>query len=169
MTKSMLSFIGMLMVALGVQPALAENRGENVGATSIMMINRSSGSSHCIICVRRSSQAHICMSASSDIILSGGVIGLLPPDLAWIHPTIVGVGPEGGVVDACGRNSIPERQNALSCSSWTDASPLHAGFSLTSTGALRPSASCLVEFPAACCAALKVIPIIPPPDVPGPR
>ncbi len=167
MTKSMLSLIGILIAALGAQPVLAEIRGENVGATSIMMINRSSGSSHCITCVRRSSQAYICMSASSDIIRSGGVTGLLPPNSAWVHPTIVGVRPDGGVVDACGRSSIPERQNDLSCSGWTNASPLHAGFFLTSTGALRPSASCPMEFPMACCATLKVIPLIPSADVPG--
>ena len=167
MTKSKLSFIGILIVVLGAQPALAEDRRESVGATSIMMINRSSGSSHCIICVRRSSQAHVCMTASSEIIRSGDVAGLLPPGSAWVHPTIVGIRPDRGVVEACGHNFIPKRQNNLSCSGWTKASPLHAGFVLTAHGALRPSTTCPMEFPMACCATLKVIPLIPSADVPG--
>ncbi len=156
MTKSMLFFIAVLIVALGARPVLAGDGREYVGVTTdttrpdvgIIALHD--------LCEADFPGSRMC--SSSDIIRNGGVGAALPPAGAWINPAPIPVTPVGFASDLSGAaNTYP---GSLACFSWISAGLGDKGEfiprSLTTWRGQAPPVVCFQRLlPVACCAERK--------------
>ncbi len=159
MTKSMLFFIAVLMLALGARPVLAGEAGrEYVGETTVMTLPNVGIMALHDLCDADFPGARMC--SSSDIIRNGGVGVALPAANAWLHPDLVTGDPVDFALDVSGTTSTDSY--FLSCLSWSSLSEEHTGLTLTSTGRIEiapiittsptPGEGCNGSLPVACCA-----------------
>ena len=158
MTKSMLFFIAVLIVALGARPVLAGEEREYVGETTVTTLPNVGIITMHNLCDADFPGARMC--SSSDIIRNGGVGAALPAANAWLHPDLVTGDAGGFALDVSGTTATDAA--FLSCLSWSFLSNAHTGLTLTSTGRIEiapiistlPIAGdgCDGSRPVACCA-----------------
>lgn len=153
MTKSMLIFSAVLIVALGTQPVLAQER-EFVGVTAastkpdvgILVLHN--------LCATDFEGARMC--SSIDIVRNGVRDGLpFPGASSWINPTGVSGSEVATYVD--GASGVQTTLNGgLSCGGWRLDTTGQAGMVLS--GALQTIAFTLCNnvIPVACCVERKV-------------
>ncbi len=152
MTKSMLFFIAVLIVALGARPVLAGDGREYVGETSSSTAPNIGIVSMHALCDLDFPGGRMC--SSSDIIRNGGVGAALPVRDAWVHPTLVVGTADDFFLDASGVSS--SRPGGLSCLSWGSKSSKTNGLVLSRLGPLGSGITCGNKLPVACCAERKV-------------
>ncbi len=151
MTKSMLFFIAVLIVALGARPVLAGDGREYVGETSSSTAANIGIVSMHALCDLDFPGGRMC--SSSDIIRNGGVGAALPVGAAWVHPTLVVGTAVDFFLDASGVSS--SRPGGLSCLSWGSISSNTNGLVLSRLGRLGSEITCDKNLPVACCAERK--------------
>ncbi len=150
MTKSMLFFIAVLIVALGARSVLAGDDREYVGETEATTVPNIGIITMHDLCNASFPAARMC--SSSDIIRGGGVKADPPPREAWVSPSLVTGTTAGYVLDASG---VTSAKGTLSCSSWSSASSGLTGLVLTSWGWLSVATCNSTKVAVACCALRK--------------
>ncbi len=172
MTKSMLFFIAVLIVALGARPVLAGDEKPLVAVTDPTPPNIGVTGMH-DLCKAQFPGTHWC--SSWDIIRKGALAGALPPSAAWVHPDIRGDTAEGGdgdvqvSLDASG-NVGESTGRSMTCNLWRSQTPAQRGLTITSAGNLEVT-NCFIPRPVACCGEPVNLPeifIAPGPTI-GPR
>ncbi len=149
MTKSMLFFIGVLIVALGARPVLAGDGREYVGETTVTTAPNIGKIAMHKLCKADFPGARICLS--SDIFRHGGVGAALPVTGAWVHPSSVHVAGQKYHLDPNGNGILAF---GISCFARASVQPAVFGFSISSYGRLSPP-ECAGILPVACCAERK--------------
>ena len=150
MTKSMLFFIAVLIVALGARPVLAGDGREYVGETSSSIAPHVGYAAMHALCHLDFPGARICWS--SDIFRHGGVGAALPVTGAWVHPSLVDVAGQRYPLDPNGNGVLAF--GILSCYARASVRPSVFGFSISSYGRRSPP-ECAGILPVACCAERK--------------
>ncbi len=156
MTKSMLFFIAVLIVALGARPVLAGDGREYVGVTTDTTLPNVGIIALHDLCEADFPGSRMC--SSSDIIRNGGVGAALPPAGAWISPAIKPLISVGFALDLSGVSTTDT--GYLACFSWISAGLGDEGVfiprSLTTWRGQAPPVLCLQRhLPVACCAERK--------------
>ncbi len=147
MTKSMLFFIAVLIVALGARPVLAGDDRVYVGETSVPTAPNIGIVALHALCEADFKGARMC--SSSDIIRNGVAVGaVLPATFAWLHPSLVAGSTVDFALDASGARG--DVFGALSCNAFTSALPADVGLLLSDTGRIG-GGDCLFNVPVACC------------------
>ena len=150
MSKSMLFFIAVLIVALGARPVLAGDGREYVGATSGSTAPNIGFTAMHDLCHADFPRARICLS--SDIFRHGGVGAALPVTGAWVHRSLVNLPGQRYPLDPNGNGVLAF--GILSCLARASVQPAVFGFSISSYGRLAPP-ECAGTLPVACCAERK--------------
>ena len=169
MTKSMLFFIAVLIVALGARPGRAGDEREYVASTTQQQLPIVGIIEMHKRCKTEFPGTHFC--SSFDINRNGGS-GALPAVNAWIQPDLR-TNKGGLVMDASGITSGGSLGEAggLSCSGWRTISPNSQGLVLNSQGMIE-AVPCNFAPPiprVACCAEVEKAPkfnLIFVPDLP---
>ncbi len=147
MTKSMLFFIAVLIVALGARSVLAGDGREYVGeSAAATRANIGIVAMH-DLCATSFPAARMC--SSSDIIHSGGVKADPPPSEAWVSPSLVTGTAAGYLLDASGISSV---KGTLSCSAWSSRSAGLTGLVLSAWGWFSVATCNSSKVHVACCA-----------------
>ena len=150
MTKSMLFFIAIFIVALGARSVLAGDDREYVGETAATTVPNIGIMTMHDLCNASFPGARMC--SSSDIVRGGGVKADPPPQEAWVSPSLVTGTAAGYVLDASG---VTSAKGTLSCSAWSSASSGLTGLVLTSWGWLSVTTCNSTKVGVACCALRK--------------
>ena len=148
MTKSMLFFIAVLIVALGARPVLAGDEREFVDKTTLETFPNVGIIEMHDLCKAEFPGTHFCSTA--DIVRNGGLAVNLPEFIgAWVHPSRVIERPDGSSYDSVSGVATVATGN-LSCSAWSTTTFDVRGMSLTSVATFT-TVPCSVDLPVACC------------------
>lgn len=163
MTKSMLFFVAVLIMALGARPVLAGDERQLVAVTTAETLPDIGVIGMHDMCWAEFPGTYFC--SSSDIIRNGARVGALPsqePGAAWLHPSFRGFAAGDGSlfsekVLARADRRIRLRGAFYSCFSWFTKNEDNFGLVIRYDGRIGET-ECVFRRPVACCGA----PVNPP-------